>query len=421
MTGRRRVRLSSHNRPMRILFVSSLYSTPLLPERGIGNARIVRALRAHADIRVISPVPWYPTIAVQRFPALRALAHVPRGELGGDGEAVEHPRVFHVPVAGRALAALFHAASLHVSFTKAVRDFRPEAVVVAPAYPDAAAVVALTSRSRLPTVVRVMGTDINDVANRLGRRSQIAWTLRHAARVIAVSEALASKVRAFGVRDEQVAVIPTGVDGTAFRPVDRVSARRTLGLPAGPLIVVPARLSPEKGLDHFLDALVILTKARPVTAVLVGNGPQRSALLQRAASMGLEQHIRFAGFQPTTQMPLYYSAADLVCLPSLREGWPDVLVESFACGCPVVASAVGGVPDIVRLTGSGLTVPPGDAPALAAALDHALAVAWDRAETAWRMREHSLDATARRYLATCEEAVNHRPPPSPISARIYAS
>ena len=103
-------------------------------------------------------------------------------------------------------------------------------------------------------------------------------------------------------------------------------------------------------------------------------------------------------------MPLYSSAADLVCLPSLREGWPDALMESFACGCPVVVSRVGGMPDIVELTGGGLVVPPAAALPLAGAIVDAFDRTWDRSGIAKAMQAYPLDDTARRYVEVCRAA-----------------
>jgi glycosyltransferase involved in cell wall biosynthesis len=111
----------------------------------------------------------------------------------------------------------------------------------------------------------------------------------------------------------------------------------------------------------------------PFRLVVVGDGAQRRELEQEVRRRGLRERVRFDGFQPEARMPLYYSAADLSCLPSLAEGWPDALMESFACGCPAVASAVGGVPEIMALTGAGLTVPPASPDALAGALEAVLA------------------------------------------------
>ena len=107
-------------------------------------------------------------------------------------------------------------------------------------------------------------------------------------------------------------------------------------------------------------------------------------------------------------MPLYYSAADLSCLPSLAEGWPDALMESFACGCPAVASAVGGVPEIMALTGAGLTVPPASPDALVGALQAVLAREWDRPAIARAMGDHTIASTARRYLEICQDAAQSK-------------
>jgi glycosyltransferase involved in cell wall biosynthesis len=105
-------------------------------------------------------------------------------------------------------------------------------------------------------------------------------------------------------------------------------------------------------------------------------------------------------------MKLYYSAADLVCMPSLEEGWPDALMESFSCGCPWVASDVGGVSDMLALTGAGAVVPAAQPDALAAALSSALTREWDREALAAKMETYTLEQTARDYVASCEQAVS---------------
>jgi glycosyltransferase involved in cell wall biosynthesis len=206
-----------------------------------------------------------------------------------------------------------------------------------------------------------------------------------------------------GVAGERIALIPTGVDIRVFRPYNRKECRQMLGLSSAPIILVPSRLSPEKGVDVFIAALARIDQR--VTAVVAGDGPEEARLRNRAIQAGVLGRLRFLGFQDASSMARLYSAADLACLPSLREGWPNALMESFACGCPVVASAVGGIPDIVALTGSGLLVAAADSEGLAAALETALRRHWNRDATARRMHAHSLEVTARRYLQTCAEVL----------------
>jgi glycosyltransferase involved in cell wall biosynthesis len=111
------------------------------------------------------------------------------------------------------------------------------------------------------------------------------------------------------------------------------------------------------------------------------------ALRRRVAELGLEDHVRFAGPQPHADLGQWFNAANLSVLASRSEGCPNVLLESLACGVPVVASEVGGVPEIIRSGVDGLLVPYGELQPLRAALETALALPWDREALARRARE----------------------------------
>jgi len=390
---------------MKILFVSSLYSTPSMPARSPGNARIVRAMRRYADCRVISPVPWYPRLMSEPMDALRPLLSAPASEPDGDGSMTLHPRTYHIPGVARRLNATLYAASIFKSVRDEVRRWRPDVVLAAFAYPDGTAMVALGAILGVQVVVRAMGNDINEAARHRGRRWQIAWALRRASAVIAVSSHLARRIRRLGVPRRNITIIPTGVDTGRFFPRDRAEARRQLRLPNRPVLLVPtAHLSAEKGIELILHALRAIKERVPIHAVLLGDGDRRQALVAHVRRLGLRERVRFDGFQPEARMPLYYSAVDLVCLASSREGWPDVLMESFACGCPVVVSGVGGMPEIVDLTGGGLVVPPGEVAPLADAIAQAFHRTWDRPAIARAMDAYPLENTARRYVALCAAA-----------------
>jgi glycosyltransferase involved in cell wall biosynthesis len=140
----------------------------------------------------------------------------------------------------------------------------------------------------------------------------------------------------------------------------------------------------------------------------VGDGPEEQALRAQAETLGISRRIRFAGFAAVERMRLYYSAADVTCLPSTEEGWPNVLVESLACGCPIVASSVGGVPEIVDLTGDGILVPPADPTRLREALAAALRRNWNRTATVAEMQRHSIEETGERYYELCLASAGER-------------
>lgn len=390
---------------MRILFLSALYSSPMQPQRGVGNARILHAMRAHATLQIVVPLPWYPEPLVRKYKGLHSITQVPYEERDDDGSIVLHPRVAHLPRIGRALYAGLYAASLLPRLRRIVKEFRPDALLSAWAYPDGTAAAALGKALGLPTVCRVMGSDINDYAQQPWRRPQIALAMRQTGRIIAVSRALGEECVKLGCDPARVDYIPTGVDRTKFHPLPREASRSELGLDATQkIVVVPGRLAPEKGVGHFLDTWATLDPSWK--AILVGAGSSEQELRAQAERLGLgPDRLQFAGFQPEGRMKTYYSAADLVCLPSFEEGWPDVLMESFACGCPWVASDVGGVRDILALTGAGLVVPPRDQAALAAALREGLARAWDRVGTAKVMERYTLDETAKQYVESCARAM----------------
>jgi len=234
-----------------------------------------------------------------------------------------------------------------------------------------AAALALPG-SRTPFVYRSIGDPQAWSGSGL-RRVRTAALLKRAARVVALWPGAAEVlVRVHGVPAGKVTVIPNGVPADRFPLADdsaRAAARVELGLPAGePLVVYLGALSPEKQVG---DALAALAGLPGVHLAVVGGGPERAALEARAGALGVTGRVHFTG--PVDRPQAALAAADVVVLPSRTEGMPAVLVEAGLTGRPAVATAVGGVPEIVRPDETGALVPPGDVPALAAALRTTLA------------------------------------------------
>ena len=208
----------------------------------------------------------------------------------------------------------------------------------------------------------------------------------------------------YGADPERIRAIPNGCDAALFHPGDRRAAREALGLPQDDEIVLEVgRLVPEKGLRELLHATRRLAATRPgVRVVFVGDGPMQAEL---AAALIAEPALplQLAGSQAPAQVAQWMVASDLVTLPSYSEGHPNVLVEALACGRPVVATPVGGIPEVVDAA-SGLLVPARDADALAEALAQALDRDWDEATLARRF-SRDWQQVARETLLACEEAV----------------
>jgi glycosyltransferase involved in cell wall biosynthesis len=231
-------------------------------------------------------------------------------------------------------------------------------------------------RSGLPLVTTLHGFTGGGWKNRLYERVQRLAVRRFNA-VVAVSRSLAQFLVNEGVPAELIDVVPNAWEGSDAL-MSRDAARRALGIPEDTLHVGwVGRMTPEKGADVMLDALARLLDV-PMIASFVGDGPERATLEARAITLGLEGRIKWHGV--VADAARLYGAFDLFVLSSRTEGTPITLFEAMAAGVPVVATAVGGVPDVVSST-EALLVPPEDPPLLAAAIRVALL---DRAGAAGR-------------------------------------
>jgi teichuronic acid biosynthesis glycosyltransferase TuaC len=156
-----------------------------------------------------------------------------------------------------------------------------------------------------------------------------------------------------GVDERRIVVLRNGVDLDLFRPMPQKAARERLGLADYPLMLSVGNLVPEKGHAVAIEALAELPEMR---LAIVGDGPDRPALESRAEQLGVSDRLSILPVRPQAELKWLYSAADVLVLPSIREGWPNVLLEAMACGTPVVASDVGGVPEIVTDAAAGAIV-----------------------------------------------------------------
>jgi glycosyltransferase involved in cell wall biosynthesis len=370
---------------MRVLAVSKIFPSSVEPLSAPFNRQQLAALGRLCDVEVLATVPWFP---------LRGRSLPPRREIF-DGRPLEHPRTLYVPGLPSASAALY-AASLLPSLL--ARRTRFDVLLAAWAYPDGAAAIALGRLLGVPVVVKAHGSDLNVVAKMPGPRAQLRVLLPRAARVVAVSRALADEAVALGVDHGRVRVVGNGVDGDLFFPRDRAACRRELGLSSERRVVYVGRLQREKGLFELVDAVAEQSSLR---LSLVGDGPARQDLAARAAQLG--GRVTLEGAQPLARVPVWMGAADVVTLPSWNEGTPNVLLEAIACGRPVVATRVGGIPDVVSTTSLGELVPPRDAKSLGAALTRVAAATHDAQAIATAGRR-GWDDSAKNLLTVLEEA-----------------
>ena len=234
--------------------------------------------------------------------------------------------------------------------------------------------------------------------------------------VMAVSEAGRQGLVRLGLAPERLAVVHNAVDVRGLQQEVGPSARTELGLSAEePLVISVGRLSPEKAHADLIEAMRLMRdRGTRAHLALVGDGPERERLAQAAAAAGIADRVHLMGQRPKVA-PLL-RGADVFALPSLTEGLPNAVLEAMAVGLPVVATTVGGVPELVLDGATGLLVPAADPPALAEALARALAMTPDdrrRMGDAGRERverHFSFEGQARRLEALYTDVIGRRVP-----------
>jgi len=389
----------------RILVITNVFPNAVEPNRGTYNLQQFAALREHFDIEVIAPTAWRTPTDREIRPAQRIDAlDTPHGAI-----PVYHPRYYYIPGMLRCLYSRTYGRSIAGVVRKRWAEKPFDLIFGTWLYPDCVAAARLARRYGVPFIARNHGTDVHYHALFLLRRRQISWMARQAKCVFSVSSATADVIRRLSRDRARIEVLPNGVDIERFRIVPREEAREQLGLPLDErMILFVGALKPVKGLSHLIEALGRMRHEGNWRLHIIGDGPLRDRLPERIEDAGITDRVRMEGEVLHQQIGDWMNAADVLVLPSLNEGCPNVVLESQACGTPVVASRVGGVPDILDEK-RGIMVPPGDAAALAEALRRALAHPWDREAIRRAVENYTWRDNAARLREAIEEALHDRP------------
>lgn len=348
---------------MRILAITHLYPTPGDPAFAAFNRQQFDRLARLHQVEVVRPLSW-PVVAGAAIRGRR----LSRGFRHEDGIAVHTPTYFYPPRVARQHYGPFFERSIARTVRRLIGVARPDVILASWAHPDGWAAVRIGRRAGIPVVVKVHGSDV--LVHAVGaRRARVAEALAAADAVVAVSEDLATHVRALGVAPERVHVVPHGIDLARFTPGDRVDARRRLGLaPDMPLLLFVGRVLASKGATDLVRACARLRdRGVAFDCRLVGPGADSADINALIRGLDLAGRVVLTGGRPHAELPDWFRACDIVTLPSHSEGIPNVLRESIAMGRPFVATRVGGIPEIAD-PGVSRLVPVGDVGALADAL-----------------------------------------------------
>lgn len=352
-------------RPIKTLLFSTLFPSSVRPVHGIFVETRLRELlkTGGVETKVVAPVPWFP-FSGKRFGEYGKFAATPRFELR-NGIEVFHPRYFLPPKIGMNVAPHTLAACALPTIRKLMNDgFEFDLIDAHYYYPDGVAAGIIAKQLGKPFVVTARGTDLNLIPQHAYPRKLILQTAEAATASIGVCKALMDTLAELGADSSKLHVFRNGIDLERFHPEDPAIARQNLGLPSDDTILLSVgHLVERKGHHIAIEALSMLQEN--TFLVIAGSGPERRPLEELTRRLGVADKVRFTGQLPNNELRSWYSAASALVLCSSREGWANVLLESMACGTPVIASNIWGTPEVVSCDTAGRLMKDRTAQALA--------------------------------------------------------
>ncbi len=337
---------------MRILFISNLYPNPIFPTMASYNRQQIKALSQYAEVEVISPVPWTACLKKKLEPTFYI----------SDGITVHHPVYYYTPRFFRKQYGLFFYHSIKAIAIRLLEKNNYDIIYSSWLYPDAWAAARLAQKYKVPLFVKVHGSDVNllQPGSVITRKS--LSVVEQAQQTICVSRALQDRLISLGAAANKLKVVYNGVDRSIFRQMDKQEVRRSLNIPSDDFVVLfVGNLKKDKGLDELVTAFKLLqvnVNCKSSHLVIIGSGIYGAQSKRQVTELGLEHKVRFLGSQSLVTIAQWMNAASVLCLPSYMEGVPNVVLEALSCGTRVIATNVGGIPELDNGDGSMQLIPP---------------------------------------------------------------
>lgn len=357
---------------MRVTAITQIWPNRIEPLAAAFNVQQFRELARLDEVEALVPLEAFPFPALIGKARMARLRAQPREQVVAGIPTVYFRRPY-VPKLGPLLDVPGFLAAL---LPHLPRLARADVLLGTWAYPDGVATVLLARLLRKPCVIKVHGDDLHVVARQRQARQWLRRVLPHADALVSMSRGLSAELEGLGVPAGRIHQVANGVDTAVFRERGRAGARQRLGVePDRRVAFFVGRHEPEKGIGELMCAWDRVVQDVPgAMLVLAGAGNWQARVEAWAAAR--PDSVRVLGEQPLPVLAQWHAASNVFTLPSWREGTPNALLEALACGRPAVASAVGGIPDVLNDPRRGLLVPPRDARALADALAVALRRDW---------------------------------------------
>lgn len=344
---------------MKILTFTSLFPNNIQPNNAIFIQHRMSAVNKIPDVevKVVAPVPYFPNISVgsERWKKFAKIHKIEQRA----GMQVFHPRYFVTPKVGMSLYGFFMFIGVLPTIRRLFKEWQFDVIDAHYVFPDGLAALLLSKFFNRPIIVSARGTDINLYPKFRLIKPLLQLVISKADGLISVCQSLADVMIDMGADKNKTRVIPNGIDPEQFFPIDKGIARQQLGFKdEKKILLTVGSLIERKGTHLLIRALKILKLRGELDFLtyIVGKGESGKELRKLVAELELSKDVFFAGEINNSELVKWYSAADLFFLGSSREGWPNVISESLACGTPVLATKVDGIPDIVHSNDLGIIV-----------------------------------------------------------------
>lgn len=307
----------------KLLIVTNLYPTAWAPNRASFNKQQFDRLSKVIEVKIIILVPFIEWLKQRKY------------ILPEDNK--KYVPYFYIPKIGRRFYPISQFLSLVFNY-RWIKRFSPDVILASWGYPDAIATSMLNRFLKKPFFIKIHGSDINESSRHPARAKQIVKHFNGSTEVFSVSKALRKVLIDLGVEPSKIVVNYNGVDKSIFFPSYNKKTKT---------IIFVGNLIKEKGILELLSAFDKLgDKYNKYQLRIVGQGPLHDLLVDKYAHS--DERIKFLGSLPLDKVAHEIRSAELLVLPSYREGVPNVLLEALSSGTPVVATNVGGIPEVIN-------------------------------------------------------------------------
>lgn len=339
---------------IKLITYTTLYPSCTQARHGIFVENRLKHLLGSKSVQsiVVAPVPWFPFTS-KRFGNYAKFANTPKEETR-HGIRILHPRYLVIPKIGMSISPFLLALGSWRTIRKIIKEgYEFESIDAHYFYPDGVAACILSKVFKKKLVITARGSDINYLPKFTLPRKLILWAENNCNAIITVSTALKDNLILLGANREKISVLRNGVNLDVFKPKDRTKIPLPV-IKTKKCLLSAGNLIESKGHHIVIDALQHLTNC---SLIILGTGKLETKLKNLCEDLNVTERVIFTGEVSHDEMLNYYNLADILVLASSREGMANVILESIACGTPVVAYDTGGASEIIKTDASGKLVP----------------------------------------------------------------